>query len=263
MESEIDAVLKKWAERNTASGNRLDSIADRIRTEVARTRLDSEPCVRVVVPFLWKLAYAGMGAVLSIAILLVASHLSVGPEAPTFCGKSAGKFFPISERQVQNVAQLFSEMEHLFARRLQWIVLYNGEMGIGVESEQKNAIHETPPAFVKLTVLSRKDGDPGWQPAWNVDVIVRGEEIVEVAPDSKTGDKITLWVCPLVDGKIAVDTTLSIVAPVELTSRIDTVVRQGEPREVFSVRSGDTRYCVVQTVQMLPTSSVSLREKKS
>ena len=77
------------------------------------------------------------------------------------------------------------------------------------------------------------------------------QEVVEVVPNRKAGNRLALWVYPLADGKIAVDTSLSLDMPVRISSKTTAVVRQGQPSEFMSVRIGETEYRVFQTVETL------------
>ena len=122
---------------------------------------------------------------------------------------------------------------------------------MGVEALQGPAEDPGRPAVVRLVVVSRRVGDVAWQPVWSTDVLLRGEEMVEVAAGRDSKDLLALWVYPLENGKVAVDTTLSLHTPVKISARSNTVVGRKEPNELVSVREGDAEYRVLQTVAIL------------
>jgi hypothetical protein len=80
---------------------------------------------------------------------------------------------------------------------------------------------------------------------------MRGEEMAEIPAGSLGQNQLHLWVCPLVDGKIAADTVLSLETPVQIPARVSTVVAEGTPSEIAFRRSGDREYRMFHTVRML------------
>ncbi len=79
-------------------------------------------------------------------------------------------------------------------------------------------------------------------------MLLRGQDIVEVVPNRNSANKLALWVYPLNDGKIAVDGSISLDAPVRLSCKVDAVVQRGVPLELMSLKDGEIEYRVFQTV---------------
>jgi hypothetical protein len=50
-------------------------------------------------------------------------------------------------------------------------------------------------------------------------------------------NRLAIWLCPLEDGKVAVDTEVALEVPVKVGGRLGTVVSQGVPTEVITLRS--------------------------
>jgi hypothetical protein len=142
-------------------------------------------------------------------------------------------------------------MERLFAQDFRWVAESNGDVDLGVGVLPGGAGRQNAPTLVRLTVVARAEGQKAWRPIWNADVIVRGEDRVEISPNRKADNRLALWVCPLDDGKVAVDSVISLDAPVKVGGRLGTVVAQGVPTEVMAVRSGGTEYRVFQTTTVL------------
>ena len=203
---------------------------------------------------LWgKLGYAALGAAVTLvagAVWLRLLPVRAGPSVAAK-GEVGGAALVLSEGQVLGRKALFAEMERLFSDQLRWVSLSDGEMGVGVEAIAGGVREGAAPMLVRLAVVSRKAGEKEWKTAWNADVILREEERVEVAAGRKADNRVALWVYPLAEGRVAVDTSLSLVAPVEVASSVSAVVKRGQPAEVLSLTTGETEYRVVQTVQTL------------
>ncbi len=93
-------------------------------------------------------------------------------------------------------------------------------------------------------------GQERWRRLWVADVIVRGEDRIEVAPNRRDDNRLDLWVRALDDGKLAVDTAVSFASPVKADGRMEAVVDQGVPVEVLTLRSNGAEYRVFQTTTL-------------
>jgi hypothetical protein len=100
-------------------------------------------------------------------------------------------------------------------------------------------------------VLERTAGEETWRRTWKADVIVRGQEMAEVATNGDGKHKLMLWVYPMEDGRLLVDTDMALAGSLKLATRESTLMISGEPAEIASMRRGDTEYRVLQTVSML------------
>lgn len=254
MKNDPDAILARWAAARSATPEHLDTLTRRITNEARRRRLESVVGAYERQPVsLWgKLAYSGLGAAVTAAVfLLVLGWPNLSPKAvrdPDHGVDLAG----ISIMQLAANRQLFGEMQRLFSDGLRWVAQSDGDVGIGVEdAPRQNSSAKAVPMLVKVTVLSRKSGEQGWHQAWSADMLVHGQDLVEVVLDRRSDNKLTLWVYPLDDGKLAVDTSVSLQLPVPLVSRINAVVARGQPAEIATLHSGDTEYRVFQTVEFV------------
>lgn len=253
MNDKLDNMLKEWAGKRAVSEMHLNELTRRITSEASRRRYvcGLEKTGPEVSPFWNKLAHAGLGAAVTLVVALFYFQWFVSHRLPYPGNGEASSLAAIPPRQIDSGRRLFSEMERLFSDRLRWIAESNGDMGIGVESLQGGLLEDSPPMLVRLMVISRKSGESAWRSVWNTDVLLRGEEVVEVVPNRESDNRLTLWVYPLADGKVAVDTSLSLEIPVRLSSRLNMVVQQGEPSEIMSLRIEEMEYRVFQTVTTL------------
>ena len=204
----LDERLRSWAARRAPTASHLDALARRIHAAaahltpacraVASRRRDTRHLTPFPHPFALRFAYGLAGIAVGVALTLAflrATPLTPGPRDDGNATRLAG----ISSGQIRVHKRLFQEMNRLFAERLRWVAETDGKMAMGVEA-LSGAANNAAPVLVRLTVLERRENGP-WIPAWNTDVLVRGEEMVEVAPDRKTDDRIVLWVYPLSDGR--------------------------------------------------------------
>jgi hypothetical protein len=253
MNEDIDSKLRGWAARNEPPAEHLTALAARIAADGRRALLAGTDRSPQFVPVsVWgRLAYAGLGAALATAVLLLSLRGRPVPRSGHAAGADASALATISARQAETGRKLFDEMERLFSSDLRWVVQSDGDVGIGVESLPGGPLRDAPPLLARLVVVSRRAGETAWTTIWKTDVLLRGEEVVEVVPNHAVDNRLVLWVYPLADGKLAVDTTLSLREPLQVSSRLNTVLPQGQPAEVFSFRSGDMEYRLFQTVEAL------------
>lgn len=250
MADPLDELLTGWAERKTPPVDQLEGIQRAITNEVARERIlatEEGPALGSFL-FLHKLAYAGAGAAAMAAVLVVVLVFHGGK--PVTNG-DASRFALISPEKIKASREIFNEMDRVFGERLRWVAETGSKVSMGVESAAVTAASDAKPAVIRLSVVSRLVGGKAWAQVWESDVLLRGEDAVEVKPDPAKANGMAFWVYPLADGKIAVDANISLTAPVGLCSRVSDVVESGKPSEVMSLRSGDREYRVYQTVQML------------
>jgi len=246
----VDSKLKNWAAGHQAPQAHLDALAARTVTEAARRRFVSVEPVRTGSQFLARLGYAATGAIVA-GFVLVFGFQSGAPRMAggEFC--AASRLAAPTPGQVSTIAHLYAETARLFPQRLRWIAQSNGDVGLGVEASEESWIADTPPMLVRLVVVSRTGKDAAWRPVWSTDVVVRGEDLAEIAPNRNSSNKLALWVYPLQNGKVAVDTVVELDKPLRLASRQSAVVTAGEPAQVATMRLGDTEYRLFQTVEPL------------
>jgi hypothetical protein len=191
-----------------------------------------------------------LGAAVAVAVLVNLPFGQVRSNEDTL-SDAVASMAAISESRIEMGERLFKEMDRLFNGNLRWVAESNGDMGMGVETIPGQ--HDAVPALVRVTVLSRQKDTTTWSTAWQSDVVLRGQDLVEVAPNAKTANKLSLWVFPLEDGKIAVDTSLSLELSGRLATQVSAVIAPGETTQLAAVYENDTEYRVFQTVVLLGT----------
>jgi hypothetical protein len=245
----FEARLKQWAARHEASPAKLADLAAQVVVEAARHRhADTSAPALASMPFLGRLGYALTGAVVAGVVFVLCARQGE-PQASR--SESAAAMAKPTADQVTTVSRLFAETARLFPKRLRWIAQSNGDMGLGVEAADQDWPCDTPPMLVRLVVVAKTGTETAWRQVWATDVVLRGEDLAEITPNRDSANKVTLWVYPLQDGKLAVDTGVNLDEPLKIASRLSSVVKNGEPAEVATVRLGDTEYRLFQTVQPL------------
>lgn len=244
---ELDARLREWAAAQAPDRRGQEALAGRICAEARRRGLDryAEPAPPAV-PVLARLRYAGLGALAAAAaILLVLRWPSVAPDAADPAALAG-----ISEAQLRAGGRLFEEVGRLFPDNLRWIAQAGSDVGIGTET--RAAVPATgEPLLVRVTILSRAAGEDRWTQSWASELILRGQDWVEVVPDRRADNALALWVYPLEDGKLALDTTVRVNLPVRLSARLSAVAEPGRPLEIAALREDGTEYRVFQVVSPL------------
>lgn len=248
MKDELDTILQKWAAGKAKSEDSLRELTNRIILEVSRIEYEEYQNVSMVIPFFGKLGYAGLGAM--VGILMCLFYLRV-PLASVPATEQLVNASMLSDSEIAKKTRLFGEVERLFPDNLRWIAESDGDVGVGVETTEGAVKQQAVPVLVKLTALSRGVGEKNWRSVWATCVVVRGQELVEIRPNKLKENNLTLWVYPLADGKVAVDSNLALNSPVSLNSSMTAVVGQNIPSEVLYKRSGDVEYKVLQTVKVL------------
>lgn len=243
----LDRMLKDWAEARAPAGDRMDRLYCRIRHGIIARRYEQElEKAPARIGLLPRLAYVALGS----AVTLVLAALWVFHAHPANNGE-ASRLAAISAQRAAVGGKLFAEMERLFSQDFRWVAESNGDVDVGVGVLVGGAGRQNVPALVRVTIVERDEGQKTWRQIWNMDVIVRGEDRVEISPNRKADNRLALWVCPLDDGKVAVESVISLNAPVKAGGRLGTVVSQGVPAEIMTVRSGGTEYRVFQTTTVL------------
>lgn len=248
---EIDRQLRDWAQRHLASPAHLEGLARKATVKAAHQRSLGVPIAEPALMLFWgKLGYALSGAIVAMVVLMLCVQHG-GSRARETTALSVAQLAKPTPAQMTVSRRLFAETTRLFPKQLRWMAQSNGDMGLGVENEGAGSVADTPPMLVRMVVVSRTAGESAWRPVWTTDVILRGEELVEISPNRNSSNKLTMWVYPLQNGKVAVDSAVDLDKPLKLSSRLNSVVTEGVPAEVATVRMGDTEYRLFQTVETL------------
>ncbi len=249
MSRKVDSLIQAWARKAEPTDQHIEVLKRRIAGKVQYVTADGEtgPSMSPSMHIFSRLVYTVLGAAAAVAILLSLPRENdsrVGPSAA-----NAASLAGISEGRIAMGERLFDEMNRLFDGNLRWVAESNGDIGMGVETmaTQRDAV----PALVRVTVLARRGDATTWSTAWQSDVVLRGQDLIEVAPNAETPNKLALWVFPLEDGKIAIDTSISLALSGHLATQVSAVIAPGETTELAVVNDGGAEYRVYQTVVLL------------
>jgi hypothetical protein len=251
MKKNVDDLIREWAKQSEPTDEHIETLKRRVAGKLSYVQPASAEVrsMSTAMHVFSRLAYTALGAV-AVAILFALPRLS-DRNGDRSAANAAASMANISESRVEMGELLFKEMDRLFNGNLRWVAESNGDIGMGVETLPGQ--HDAVPALVRVTVLSRQKDTTTWSTAWQSDVVLRGQDLVEVAPNAKTANKLSLWVFPLEDGKIAVDTSLSLELSGRLAAQVSSVIAPGETTQLAAVYENDTEYRVFQTVVLLGT----------
>jgi hypothetical protein len=253
MSDKLNDTLRAWSKQNAASSDHLEQLSQRIHADAVRQRADhrfEEAHTSVTVGFWSRLGYAASGA----AVALLTAFLYLRASTPAHIQDGSDRQVAIAAipaAQIEKSTRLLQNMNELFGDGLRWVAESDGEVGLGVDRLPGGVTEDMKPMLVRLVVVSRTSEESGWAPIWNADIIMKGEDLIQVAPNKNADNRIALWVYPLSDGKISIDTDLELDVPLRLSSSRSMVVKQGEAREIMSITENGTEYKVFQSVSML------------
>jgi len=121
----------------------------------------------------------------------------------------------ITPRQLEDSRRFFGEMERLFPRELRWVAQSDGQVALG----SNPSLTSRPPTPSPLRSGARavaQDRRHNLAPGMERGPRCAGQDRVEVVPDRGAENRLTLWIYPLEDGKVAVDTQVDLRLPVTL-----------------------------------------------
>jgi hypothetical protein len=237
--TQVDELLKGWRRRQVCEPAHLDGLR---RAIMQRARVRRAAAGRRAAVWAPRLAYAAAGAAVAAAVTWTALRGAGNTAAAGLAVLAPGR--------VRNGAAVFEEMERMFGARLRWICESGGRVGLGLETAQVPSI-DGEPVLVRLVLAQRAEGERGWQTAWTTDILTRCQERASVASERCGENRLDVWVLPLSDGRLAVDTRLELDAPVRVGTRSSVVARRGEAVELMAWREADRRYRVYQVVELL------------
>ena len=247
--TDINETLQNWwAERRKCADTEL--LSQNIMRAIKADGFE-EPAfgaTRIATAWLPRVGYALAGAAAMALVLLAVQRFSDGATQNNDSGFLAmGRILP---EELASSARVFDASAQLFDDRLKWIIESNGDVGMGIDSCPEGNVENSAPVFVRVMVLERCAGEDTWHRTWKADVIVREQEMAQIAVN---GGKhhLLLWVYPLADGHLLVDTDFSQTENLQLAARQSTIMCNGEPAEIASMRRGTTEYRVVQTASVL------------
>jgi hypothetical protein len=249
MHDPLDKLLREWSERTAPTQDELRRLQEYVcRVATAPARPLPHRAATPSSAFWPALMHASLGA----AVVLLAGGLYLSATAPQQLGGTAMSVpVGIPAERIERSRILYDSVEGLFTDRLKWIAESNGDVGLGVDNVHAALNAAAAPLLVRLTVVSRRRGESAWQRVWGTDIITRPEEVANVVPDHRPTGELSLWVYPLEDGKLAVNTSLTLESPLRLSANAEEVVAPGVPSRLAALREGDMEYELYQTVVSL------------
>jgi hypothetical protein len=253
----LTPLLRQWAERQSLDEKAMETL----RAQVVQQLQDSPgadlrllPPAGRRSPLVGRVAWFSLGAA---ATLLIAAFLWPcrpvdQPAVETATSEDSSALALFSKPQLEEKATLLSEMERLFANRLAWVAEDSGEVRIGVAGDGEKPSQGVPIA-VRVVVVARKIGSLHWKPVWNVDVVTRGEQTVDITPPGHPGESFQIWALPLPDGMVAVDTNVALNGDGSAATQSSSsgIQKADTPNRTFRLKKGDVEYEVYQTVSLL------------
>jgi hypothetical protein len=248
----LDLRLRAWAVRRERTPEEINDLAARVVAEAARRRYASSAVPVQPQLLLWsKLSYALGGGIAAMVLWAVGARYYGLSVEHSDDGKIAQLTTPTAA-QLGTMRRLFDETARLFPQRLRWITQSNGEMGLGVEAADLEPDRGTvAPMMVRLVAVARQDGEKEWRQVWATDIVMHGQDMAEIALNRDSANKLTLWVYPLDNGRVAVDVGVALAQPIKVASRLNGIVEAGKPTEMVKLRMEETEYRIIQTIMPL------------
>ena len=267
----LDKLLKQWAAHHAINEEHARKLADRI---VGQLRRDDGPTVdvaarrQVSTSTRRRMVCAALGAAVALLVMIAVVHLSRVLTSsdedgrPEVAGKQdapPSRSTPDSEARALSVAvipqseiadgrRLFQEFEELFADDLRHIVNTDTDVRLAVWPVSGGPITHLTPLLIRVLVVERNRGEASWHELMKVDLLTRSQELVEAVPEPKSDNRLFLWAYFLPDGKVAVDSSIRLAAPIRASVDVTNVLTPGEPARVFSLETEDAEYRVFQVV---------------
>lgn len=252
-QDELTRLLRDWAAERPADVKRLDSLAARIHEGVVRgdgpAWAEGEQCRRLR-SLLWgRLAFAGLGAAAALTAVWVAALLGRQTDSPS--ATTPVELALVSEPELAANARVFSEAERLFDGSLQWVANSEREVRMGVLPGDGMQAADSEPLLVRFVVVGRTTGERSWRKVWQADIVARAEQVIETVPETSRDNRISLWLHPMKDGGVVIDSRIVLRSPVHASCVTSDVLRPGRPAEVLSVKREDGEYRVFQMAAAL------------
>jgi len=247
MNNKLGDMLREWAGKQNPSSEHMAKLASRIRTEIAQDRFaDAGSDSKIAIG--GRLAYLVLGSALALVIMI--ALVNSAPVKPVAADDSS--LAAITPKKLQDKIMLWNNISDVFNHNLKWICESNGDVGVGVDTlASEESKGDARPIMVHMTTLARKAGETQWKSVWGADMLLGDSQLVEVIPGKESNNKLCLWVFPLEDGKIAVDSSVTLDMPSRVSSTKSYVAEPGKPVEIVNMSDGDMEYKVYQTVQKL------------
>lgn len=261
---DLDRLLVDWAKQHEPADERFSELQRQLHSSMSELAPEVAAVAPVSLDRRRKVQWFGLGAATGLAagVALVCvfwMSRSEVPNAPASLevAHKAPREAGIDAKQASAKSVLMAEMGRLFPDQVAWVA----ETDDDVQFKLNDAASESTSKSleVRLLVMSRRIGDKDWTARWKLDVAARQEEPVYLDRSSTNGQegRASVWMLPMTDSRIYVETSLSLSAPLALTTTVCGVQDPGTPVRILWLKSGDQEYEVYQTVAVLPAATAS------
>ncbi len=248
----IDTLLRAWGTRQAATQEQLNRLRRNVTRQAARSTAPTEHRIwRGYSP--WRHALTGLAALAAIAVICYLAGMywsRPGGDADTIVAAPHA----LTLEDVRRHTLLLETVQEMFADQWRWVAQYDGEMAMEIDPLPGGVTDRSRPVLVRVTMFSRKPSETEWRKAWETEVMMRSEEFLDLPMDTAYGHRLQLWVHPLGDGNLDVDTGISWERPVAARAQGSYLLSEGKPAEILAVRRDGTEYRVFQEVKMLALS---------
>jgi hypothetical protein len=257
LDDKLDSALRKWAEENSASAERLTAL--QVRTACHLISGDkslsgagprhSTKWPRALVAYR-TLATAAALLISVTAAIWIASRPGDGLAPPE--GNSAGlppAAVNFAAAEIAEKGRLLAELRSLFGDRFGWMAESGEHVQLGVSDESVTA--EGPYLAIRWVLVRRGRAESEWQKTWTIDVMARNERVIHINELPDQAGALVIWGFVLPDGNVAVDVDADLSSFGDLRTEGSVVARPGEPTELFLLSEGDFEYRIYQTVLLV------------
>ena len=245
MKQDIDIQYRQWLER-VADGDRLDGLRHRI-VDTVRQAPDGvgQPAGQIARPPMmggWRLAWAAalVGTLGVGAALFIAQH-------PSGVSHEGGHVSAPSGAGAFDHALLFQAVTDLFGPELQWVLLDDGQLDMGIDPRPDGWGDGSSWIGVHVDLMERS-ADGAWQSLWEGELVLRAGSLADVAMWGPAGARLQVWVYPHADGQMVFDSSVFMNGESPVAMHSAGLVGAGVPYELPQVEALAQRYRVVQTL---------------
>ena len=240
---EIDNAVRDWAAGHEPTPEHLRALQAKIIQRYRQEMPVPAEWPPQTAPRSHKLLYFAAGVAATLVAVAAWSIVARHREDNTALLREEGGLF--AGRKLA-MSRVFGETERLFGTNLQWVAQSGRKADLGLVDDPTGS---GKAMIVHVSVLARRVSEGRqWRRVWEADVVARTDGVVELTPGDMAGNRMSLWLHRLDDGKAFVESRLELRSPVKMDVETSEVLKFGVSRGVTRIRNGDTEYVLLQTV---------------